>query len=419
MNIFVIAAALLVLVIFSAFFSASETSFTSLSRLTLKQLVREKAKNAKRISALKANMPQLLSTILIGNNLVNNLSSSLATALAVSLVGQAGVGIATAVMTLVIIIFGETAPKTIAAHKQVEIAQKTAVPLDIIRKILFPVVWVFSGMTKGINFLINRIWKNTAPLVTEEELKTLIDVGNQEGTLETGEKEMLHRIFEFTDLKVKEIMRSRTLISTVPDSLSYADAVAAFRKTGFSRLPVYSGSPDTITGVLHYKDLLFYEGDRSTFSIPSVIRKALFVPDSKTAVSLFQLFRTEKQNLAVVVDEHGSNSGIVSMDDILKAVFGRITDEYAGREIPPADRIQIISQDEFLVPGDIELNDVNEIFTLSLDSEFYHTLGVYLLEKFDALPAPGEALRMNNVLFIVEEQAQRRIVSVRIKLEGK
>ncbi len=268
MNIFVIAAALLVLVIFSAFFSASETSFTSLSRLTLKQLVREKAKNAKRISALKANMPQLLSTILIGNNLVNNLSSSLATALAVSLVGQAGVGIATAVMTLVIIIFGETAPKTIAAHKQVEIAQKTAVPLDIIRKILFPVVWVFSGMTKGINFLINRIWKNTAPLVTEEELKTLIDVGNQEGTLETGEKEMLHRIFEFTDLKVKEIMRSRTLISTVPDSLSYADAVAAFRKTGFSRLPVYSGSPDTITGVLHYKDLLFYEGDRSTFSIP-------------------------------------------------------------------------------------------------------------------------------------------------------
>ncbi len=150
-----------------------------------------------------------------------------------------------------------------------------------------------------------------------------------------------------------------------------------------------------------------------------MIRKALFVPDSKTAVSLFQLFRTEKQNLAVVVDEHGSNSGIVSMDDILKAVFGRITDEYAGREIPPADRIQIISQDEFLVPGDIELNDVNEIFNLSLDSDFYHTLGGYLLEKFDALPAPGEALRMNNVLFIVEEQAQRRIVSVRIKLEGK
>ncbi len=387
MSIIFTVCTLILLTAFSAFFSSSETALVSLSRLKIRQMAKEKRPHIRDIIKLTSNSNRMLTTILIGNNLVNNFASSLATAFAISLFGHSGVGIAAGVMTLVIIIFGEIVPKTIAVYRGEQISSGAARPLLVLQTILFPLIWFFSAITKGITWAVGHIWKQNAPLVTEDELKTMIDVGNQEGTLETGEREMLHRVFAFTDLRVREIMRPRTLICAVSADAGYQETLERFKTCGYSRMPVCNGTIDDIIGILHYKDLLFFRGNRDAFTARQAVREALFVPFSKTGVSLLHTFRAARQNLAIVVNEHGANAGIVSMDDILKAVFGRITDEYSKSDLAPEERIDILSGREFLVPGNITLQDINGIFNLTLESEFYHTLGGWLLEAFDSLPS--------------------------------
>ena len=406
----------------SAFFSSSETAILSLSKISLRQMVKENIPGAKKVVTLKNDMDRLLTTILIGNNFVNNLASSAATALAVSLFGQNGVGAATIVMTVVIILFGEILPKTIATYKSQSIACGASSPLAVLQKLMFPIVWLFARLTKAVGFILDKIWKNhDMPLVTEEELKTLFAVGSAEGTLEDSEKDMLYKIFEFTDLRVRDISRHRSFVQSVPSDASYEQAASVFSKTGYSRLPVYDtavkgdGTKDEYIGLLHYKTLLFFHGDTKEKDFARrYMRPVLFVPESKPALSLLHVFRNEKANFAVVVDEYGSNRGIVTMDDILNAVMGHIIDEYTS-EIPPEQRIKILSATEFLVPGDLKINDVNGIFKLQCESEDFDTLGGWLMEQFGYLPSDGEKLRHGSCEFTVEDQSQRRIQMVRVK----
>lgn len=416
--IYILCASLILLIYISAFFSASETSFLSISRITLRSLQKNKEPKADKIAKVKSNKDWLLTTILVGNNFVNNLASSLATAIAVSLTGDKGVGIATGVMTIVIIIFGEILPKTIAAVRPVQTAKRYVTPILFLEKVFFPIIWIFAGFSSFATKLIEKIKPQHTPLVTEDELKTLIDVGNQEGTLEKSEREMMYKIFEFTDLRVRDIIRHRSLVQSVCVNSSYSETVAAFAKSGYSRLPVYEDNFDSIVGLVHYKDVLFARRKTSVelFSLRKCMRKILFVPEAKTALALLHTFKIEKENFAVVVDEHGSNSGIVTMDDLLNAVFGRITDEYTTNDLKPEDRVTILSGSDFLVPGDLKLTDVNNLFRLTLDSDYYDTLGGWLLEQFGYLPSSSEMLKRNNWIFIVEEQSQRRIRSVRMRL---
>ncbi|AEE17550.1 hemolysin family protein [Treponema brennaborense] len=425
MSIVLTALLLVLLVCASAFFSSSETAFLSLSRITVRQLVKDNVPGSRRIAALKGDIDRVLTTILIGNNFVNNLASSAATALAVSLFGQRGVGAATLAMTVIIIIFGEILPKTIASYKNVVTAQRAALPLTVLQKMMFPLVWAFSMLTKGVGLFVDTLWKSDTPLVTEDELKTLIAVGNAEGTLEKTEKDMLYKIFEFTDLRTRDITRHRSLVKAVSADASYTEAAAVFCSTGYSRLPVYAGNEDEYVGLLHYKDLLFYyetqpaarrlDAAQAGF-VRSCMKPVLFVPETKSAVSLLHVFKTERVNFAVVVDEHGTNSGIVTMDDILNAVMGRITDEYASRETPPEERIKILSGTDFLLPGDLRLSDLNGIFSLRCTSDDFDTLGGWLLEQFGYLPSIGEVFKSGKYVFVIEDQAQRRIQSVRLKI---
>ncbi|MBQ7881901.1 MAG: DUF21 domain-containing protein, partial [Treponema sp.] len=252
---------LLCLIGASAFFSSSETAFLSITKIQIRQMLKEKIPSAKRISLLKNDMDKVLTTILIGNNFVNNLASSTATALAISLVGEKGVTTATIIMTIVIITFGEILPKTISTYMPEKMAKYFSLPLLILQKIMFPVVWIFSRLTKGVGFIVDKLWKSNTPLITEEELKTLIEVGNAEGTLENNEKEMLYKIFEFTDLRVRDITRHRSFVQGIPAEASYFEAAQLFSKSGYSRLPVYStnsgkeNSTDEYIGLLHYKTL--------------------------------------------------------------------------------------------------------------------------------------------------------------------
>lgn len=415
---------LLLLVGASAFFSSSETAFLSLSKIHLRQMLKERMPGAKRVATLKADMDRLLTTILIGNNFVNNLASSFATALAVSLFGQGGVGAATVIMTIVIIMFGEVLPKTMASLKPDALACRSSLPLLILQKVMFPLVWLFSWLTRGVGLLVDRLWRSDTPLVTEEELKTLIELGNAEGTLENDEKDMLYKIFEFTDLRVRDITRHRSFVQGIPCDASHREAAAIFNRYGYSRIPVYDslsgqeGNRDAYVGLLHYKTLLFFQGDREERNFASrQMKEILYVPETMLAVSLLRKFKADRTSFAAVVDEHGTTSGVVSLDDILNAVMGRMTDEYS-REVAPEKRIRILSATDFLLPGDLRLADVNEIFSLRCESDDFDTLGGWLLERFGYLPSTGEVYREGSRLFVVEDQAQRRIKTVRLKIKA-
>lgn len=407
---------LLFIVRLIAFFAGSETAFLSVTKIKLRQMVSEGRKNAKTAAKLRENVDELLTIILIGINLMNTLGSSIATALAISLVGTSGVGIATAGFTFLSVIFGEIIPKTLAGRYTEVTVCRNSVPLQILEKVFFPTVWLFSAISKGTARLARRMLGNDKPLVTEEELKTLIDVGAQEGALEVSEKAMLYKIFQFNDLTVHDIMKHRSLVKSVSVSDSRNEVVDMFVKTGLSILPVYEESREAIIGVIHYKSVLLSperKGEKEYAR--SVMKGVLFVPETFTALELLSKFKKERTEFAVALDEQGCMAGVATIDDILRVVFSRMTDD-DKTVVPAEERIKLVSSNEFIVPGDMKLEDVNSILKLNLESENFTTLGGWLLERFDNLPSTGEIYTWKGNLFFVEDQAQRKIQQVRIKL---
>ena len=413
-----------ILVAFVSFFASSETAYLSISKITLRQMLKNDTPDAtgkvpastpaKRIAYLKSDMNRLLSLVLIGINFVTSLASGLGATVAINLLGQQGATYATIIMAFVLIIFGEIVPKTLATVNPVRIASINSRPLIILQKIFMPIVWIFTKLTEGITVIINLF------LHYEKELKSLISVGETEGTLEHAEKRMLYRIFEFTDLHIHDIMRHRSRVQFVPIDAPYSEVVKIFAATGYSRLPVCDGDFSNVVGMLYYKNVLLTTRNRESKTfVKRSMSQALFVPETLTALELLQKFKTEQVNFAVAVDETGSNAGIVTMDDILRAVFGGMVAEHPTAEPLPAKRIQAISQSEFIIPGDLRLTDVNELLHMDLDSEEYDTLGGWLMEHFDALPETGEVIKVDEVVYKVENQSQRRIQLVRIKLPQK
>lgn len=415
----------LLLVFCIAFFAGSETAYLSITDIKLRQLLKEdtsgkKNSPAKRIAFLKQDVNKLLSLVLIGINFVTSLASGLAATVAINLVGQQGATYATVIMSFVLIIFGEIVPKTVAAVQPVRIAEKNSRTLIALEYAFMPLVWFFSKLTAGITFVLLLFWKEKKNPLTEEELKSLIDVGTDEGTLENSEKKMLYNIFEFTDLHIRDIMCHRSRVRFVPIDASYDQVVQLFTDARHSWLPVCSESFENVLGMVYYKTVLLRgrpKEDASHTFVRRCMRPALFVPETLTAMELLQKFKKEHMSFAIAVDENGSNSGIVTMNDILSAVFGRGINEFLGEdEEPPESRIREITATDFLVPGDIRLGEVNEFFNLQLKSENYDTLGGWLMEQFDALPETGEMLKRDNILFTIEEQSARRIKSVKVHL---
>ena len=414
LNLFAIA----FLLFLGAFFSATETAFTSISRISVRQMLKENAKNSIRVYKIKSELDQLISTVLIGTNFVNTLNSSIATAFAIKVFGAEYVSFATAAITILVIVFAEIIPKTFASFNQKTVVQNSAVPILIIQKIFFPVIWLFFQFTTLLDFLEKKIIKAKRPLITEEELKALIAIGENEGTLEQDERKMLERIFEFSDLRVHNIMRHRSLVRHIYASDSFENVIKIFEETGYSRILVYENDSEEIVGMLYFKDVLF--ADKKICSCNDFVRQCmrpvLFVPETLSVIELLKKFKAEKNNLAVAVDEYGEMTGIVTLDNILHEVFGRITDEHGMVDVPPEKRITLVGVNEFLVPGDMKLDDLNNVLYMSLSSENFDTLGGWLLERFDELPAVGSVYKKDGTLFIVEDQSARRIQTVRIKL---
>ena len=401
-----------------AFFSMTETAFTSLSRIKVRQLQKEKARHADLIAKLRSNLDELIATVLIGTNFVNTFNSAVTTAFAVKVFGAEYVSAATAVILFLVIIFVEIVPKTFAAINTDTAVKNTAIPVYLIKAVLYPVVKTFCLFTRFIDFAEKKIFKSKRVLVTEDELKTLIEVGEKEGTLEQSERKMLERLFEFSDLSVHSIMRHRSLVKYISTESSLDEVIAVFQTTGYSRIPVYENDVENIVGVLHFKSVLFASPliTASKDFIKICMAEPAFVPETMSAIDLLKKFKKEKINFAVAVNEYGGMAGIVTLDDILSEVFGRITDEHGTVEVSPEDKITVIGTNEFIVPGDMKLDDLNDVLNINLSSETFDTLGGWLLEQFDELPPVGKTHKKNGVLYIVEDQSQRRIQTVRIKL---
>lgn len=417
-NIFLICI-LLLIVWLVAFFAGTETAYLSVTKIKLRQMIKDGKKNAKTAAKLRDNIDEFLTVILIGINFLNTLGSSLATMLVVSLVGNSGVGIATLIFTALTVIFGEIIPKTVSGRYVEETVCRHAVPLLVLEKVFFPIVWFFSAISKGIVYLAKNVLKDDAPLVTEEELHTLLDVGAQEGTLEASEKTMLDKIFSFNDLTVHDIMKHRSFVKSVCVSDDRKTIAEMFVKTGLSMLPVYENEKDSIVGVIHYKSvLLSSEKDFGENYARRIMKSVLFVPETFTALELLSKFKKDGTEFAVALNEQGVMAGVVTVDDIQRVVFGRMTDDDKSK-VPAEERIKLVAANEFIVPGDMKLEDVNSILKLNLESDEYMTLGGWLLEKFGYLPSTGEIFNWKNCLFFVEDQAQRRILQVRIKFVAK
>jgi len=413
-----------VLVAIVAFFASSETAFLSMTRLTLRQLLnKDKGNNknspARKIAYLRNDTNKLLSLILIGINFITSLASGLASMIACELIGsEKGPYVATVVMVFVLIIFGEISPKTYAAVYPVKAASRYAGILIFLQKVFFPVVWVFARISGVLTNLLNSFFKNEKQLITEEELKSLMEMGEDEGTLEHAEKQMLSRIFDFTDLHLHEVMGHRSTVEFVPADADYEEIASVFMKTGYSRLPVCEESFDNVIGILYYKTVLLNgrvkRGGKSIARL--CMEQPLFVPETLTVSELLQKFKYEKSNFAVAVDENGCNSGIVTTDDIMKAVFGSSVHDVRKNEVPAEKRIQPIGPRDYIAPGDLKIDDVNELLDLDLESRDSETLAGWLFEQFDNIPETGDIIVRRGIKFKIQEQSHHKIISVLIML---
>ncbi len=400
---------LLILVCGSAFFSASETALTSLNKIKLRNMAEENVKNADKVQKLIDDPNRLLSSRLIGNNLVNNAAAALTTMIAVSLLGgQSGVGAATMIITIIILIFGEITPKTLASQNAEKVSLAVSNIISVIVVISTPVVKVMNLIT---NVLIKVLGGNSTektPTITEAELKTMVNVSHEEGVLEVDERRMINNVFDFGDLKAKDVMTPRTDMVCVEDTITYDEIVSIFKEERFSRLPVYHESVDNIIGILYVKDIIFI--DEQHFKITDYMREPFFTYESKPISELFSEMRGNRIRAAVILDEYGGTSGLVTLEDLVEEIVGDIADEYDEQE----KEIEVIKEDEFIVDGSTRLEDVNEMIGLHLASEDFDTIGGYVIGILGSFPDGGEEVETDNIKIVVEEVDKNRIEKLRI-----
>ena len=403
---------LVALLFFSAFFSMSETALMSMSKIRLRHLVENHVKHAKLTQDLLDHPNQLLGTILVGNNLVNIAASAIATSIAIYFWNNKGVGIATFLMTLLILIFGEITPKNIAIDYTEEIVLFIAPIMNVFVKIFSPVVWVLTNFTNGLLHLFGLNKQEKKPLITEEELKTIVEVSSQEGVLESDEKEIIDNIFEYSDMRVKDIMIQRMDIVAVDVSATYEEVVEAFGEKQFSRIPVYEDTIDNIVGVLYAKDLFFIPVEKiKQFDIKKYMREPFYTYEFIKISDFFRRMQGDRIHIAIVLDEYGGVAGIITMEDIIESILGDINDEYDPQD---EEDIVCIKEGEYLVNGSVRLEDLNEEIGTHFESEDFESIGGFILGILGRIPRTGEIINYESIRFVIEKVDKSRIMKIRL-----
>lgn len=404
---------LVILLFLSAFFSSAETALTTFNRIRMRTLADEGSKRAVRVLEITEDSGKMLSAILIGNNIVNLSASSIATTLALRVFGSAGAGLATGLLTVLILIFGEISPKTLAALHAEKLAMAYSGIIQFLMMVMTPVITVINKLSNLFLRLLRVDPNKNKDLLTEEELKTIVDVSHETGVIETEEHEMIHNVFDFSDALAKEIMTPRIDMTFIQADSTYREILEIYREDHYTRMPVYQETTDNVIGILNMKDLLLYE-DKDHFSVSNILREPFFTYERKNTAELFLEMQTKSINLAIVLDEYGITAGMVTMEDLLEEIVGEIHDEYDGNE---QEMLVKISDTEFLAAGSMNLEDLCDELEISLTSDDYDTIGGYFIGLCDHLPMEGEQIfTEEQIRMTVTSVHKNRIEQIRIQL---
>lgn len=415
MSINILIAISVVLVFLSMIFSAAESAFLSINKLRVRLLRNKKNRRATRVWRLLNNKDRLINTLLVGNNIVNIALSSIFTYIAIELFGNAGVGLATFVVTLILLIFGEISPKTIATHNPEPIAFFFSGFISCLEVILYPLVYIFTKVTGLFLKVANVDVKKETVTFTEEEIKIFLEVGKEQGILEKNESSMMHKVFRFSDLSAKAIMIPRKHIIAIREDFSYSKVIEYSQRYRLSRFPIYRSSLDDITGILYVKDMLPYKMCPEKFEIKKVMRPPLFILESKNMSGIQQMLRENRQSMAVVIDEYSGTKGVLTVEDLVKEIFGTI-------EYKPYSRISEIKAKNTTsseVDGLFRIIDINQQLELNIVSENCETIGGYICEKLGEIPSEGQSIVIGNYKFIVTKMDDKRVGKIRVIYMGK
>lgn len=407
---------LVILILLSAFFSSAETSLTTANRIRIMNLAEEGSKRAAIMLKVIDDSGKMLSAILIGNNIVNILASSLATVLATRLLGNKGVGIATGVLTLLILVFGEITPKTLATIYSEKIGLLYAPVIYYLMIVLTPVIFIVNKLSLGFLKILRVDPNDKNDAMTENELRTIVNVSHEDGVIESEERQMIYNVFDFGDSLAKDIMVPRVDMIFAHVDATREELIEIFKKEKFTRLPVYEESTDDVIGILNIKDLLLYENGME-FHVRDILRGAYFTYEYKKTSELMIDMKQDSNNLAIVLDEYGATAGLITLEDLLEEIVGEIRDEYDEDE---KDLIRMLSENEYLIEGSMKLDDVNDALGLSFSSEDYDSIGGLIIELLDRLPEEHEAvITEEGIRLEVETIDKNRIDTVRLTIPEK
>ena len=396
----------------SAFFSSAETALMTSNKLRMRNLADNGNKRAAKVLKVTENTDKMLSAILIGNNIVNLTASSISTALTLKIFGSRLVGIATGILTFLILVFGEITPKNVASKNAENMALAYIGVISFLVTLLTPVIFIVNTVAKFVISIFNKNGDDNNA-VTEEELRAMVEYSHEEGVIENEEKKMIVNVVDFGDTVAGDIMVPRVDMVMVDEKSSYEEILQVFREERYTRIPVYEETPDNVIGILNVKDFLLIE-DKENFIMKELLREPLYTYEYKKTSALMMDMRKTGANIVIVLDEYGITAGLITLEDMLEEIVGEIRDEFDADE---DEGITKVSDLEYLIDGSTNLDDINDRIGLSLSSEEYESIGGLIMEKLGRLPVEGEIINFDNIVLTVKKMDHARIEKVCLKLK--
>ena len=382
----------------------------SLSKIRIVHLFESGVKVAGVITRLRENPSKLLGTILVGNNAVNIAATSIGTVLAIEYFGDAGVGIATGIMTVLVLIFGEITPKTLAAQNSEKVSLIVARPISLLTYLLSPIVFFFTKIAGLFTRLLGGKSNANLPTITEDELKTMVNLSEEEGVIKDHEKTMICNVFDFDDQLIKDVMIQRTDIVAINMNATYDEIMNIIKTEQYSRYPIYNKRIDNIVGILNVKELVFYRNSEEVFDIKKFMKKPYYTFEYLKTSELFHEMKKRRTHMAVVIDEYGGTAGIITIEDLLEEIVGDISDEYDIQ----TKEIETIREGEYVVDGSTRIEQLNEQIGTRIESEHYDSIGGFIIGEIGRLPQQGETVEYENTKFLIENIERNRVKKIRV-----
>ena len=406
---------LILLIGLSAFFSSAETALTTVNKIRIRNLAEAGDKSAVTLTKVLEDQGQMLSAILVGNNVVNLTASSMSTTLAMNIWSNKAVGVATGVLTLVILVFGEISPKTISTLYSEKISLKYAEFIYLFMTVMTPVIYAVNVLSSGFLRLVHVDPNRKQEAITEDELRTIVEVSHEEGVIESEEKKIINNVFDFGDSVAKDIMVPRIDMAMVEVDATYDELIDIFREEKYTRMPVYEETTDNVIGIINMKDVLLIDRNEE-FHIRDLLREPLYTYEYKNTAELMVEMRQTSNNMIIVLDEYGATAGMITLEDLLEEIVGEIRDEYDEDE---EQELVKVGPGEYVVEGSMKLDDLNDQLELELESEDYDSIGGLIIGQLDRLPEEGESVVCDGIRLVVDRLDKNRIDRVHMYLPNE